>query len=128
MIIFFLGTFIEIVAGSLFQIFIPLLFAVYFFLGRDSFSGSLLLLWVGKNLVSVGIYASDAVVMRLPLLGGEGTIHDWNYILSSLGILNYANGIGQCIQFLGYAVMIAGVMMASYIIFIERNHTTLKIL
>ena len=106
-IFFFLGEFIQIAAGSFFQILVPFVFVVYFYLRGNYFSSSLLLFWVGQNIINVSVYLSDAMAMQLPLLGGDSSIHDWNYILDSLGILKYTATIGSLVFGAGVLVIIA---------------------
>ena len=106
-VIFFLGEFVQILAGSLLQILVPLMFVIYFYFRKNYFSSSILLFWVGQNFINVSIYASDAIKMQLPLLGGEASIHDWNYILDSLNILQYTNKIGSALFETGVLIIIA---------------------
>src|SRR4051812_39360352 len=47
------GEFMHILGGSLFQMVFPLLYVGYFYFRKDYFSSSLLLFWVGVNLVNV---------------------------------------------------------------------------
>lgn len=93
-ITFFLPQFLAILAGSALQVLVPIVFAGYFFLHGDRFSSSVTLLWAAQSLVNVSIYARDAEVMRLELLGGDGVIHDWNYILGNLHLVHYATLVG----------------------------------
>ena len=116
-IFFFFGEFFGIAAGSGFQVFIPLVFVLYFFLRAEFFSSSILLFWVGESLVNVSVYIGDAVVMQLPLLGGDGTIHDWNYLLSHTGLLPFTPLISLLIFISGFMCMSAaifwGIMFAT---------------
>jgi hypothetical protein len=108
------GEFMHILGGSLFQTVFPIIYIVYFYLREDYFSASLLLFWVGQNLINVSVYASDAIVMQLPLLGGDGVIHDWNYILSSFHVLQYTPQIGSGIIYLGFFVIGIATLLALY--------------
>lgn len=103
---FFFGQFISIAGGSLFQILIPILCCLYFYKEEEYYSASLLLFWVGQNLINVSVYAGDAIIMQLPLLGGDGVIHDWNYLLSSLGILKYTPYVADIFYFSGIVVLV----------------------
>ena len=96
-ITFFLPQLLTILSGSVFQVLVPLVFAGYFFLRGDRFSSYVTLLWAAQSLVNVAIYARDAEVMQLELLGGDGVIHDWNYLLSNLHIVHYATLVGGII-------------------------------
>ena len=41
------------------------------------------------------------MALQLPLLGGEGSMHDWNYLLSSLNLLASTTQIAGAIRLLG---------------------------
>ena len=105
------GLFMHILGGSLFQTIFPFAFVTYFYIHRDYFSASLLLFWVGQNLVNVSVYASDAIVMQLPLLGGDTSGHDWHNLLSMLHLFPYTFGIGKSIYLAGVLV----IAVAAYI-------------
>lgn len=110
-IFFFLGEFLDIAAGSGFQVLVPAVFIGYFFLRREFFSSSLLLFWFGESLVNVSIYAGDALKMELPLLGGDGTIHDWNYLLGHVGLLGSAPLVSFIIFMCGALSLCAGLIL-----------------
>lgn len=75
-------------AGSLFQIIVPTSCVIYFYQRGEYLSAQLLMLWIAQNILNVSVYVRDAVAMNVSLLGGEGVIHDWNFILTELDILN----------------------------------------
>ncbi len=110
----FCNEFIYILAGSAFQIILPLSIAVYFFMSQQKLSGSLCLLWVGQNVLNVSIYAGDAVAMQLPLLGGDSSIHDWHYILSTLLALQYTNKVASFLYIIGVLCIIIGSVLSMY--------------
>jgi hypothetical protein len=60
------------------------------------------------------MYARDSIVMVLPLLGGDNVIHDWNYILTSLGILRYTYTVASALYTIGIITMLLGVLLALY--------------
>jgi hypothetical protein len=112
------GQFIYILGGSLFQTLVPIVFSVYFFVWRrDYYSGSLLLFWVGQNLINVSVYAGDAVVMQLPLLGGDSSTHDWHAILSMLNALQYTHAVATAIYTTGFLTICAGTALSLYFAF-----------
>lgn len=95
-IFFMFGEFIQVCAGSFFQILVPLFFGLYFLVWRkEFFSASVILFWLGQSIMNVSIYMSDAIRQELPLLGGESVMHDWNYILSTTNLLKYTNSLGN---------------------------------
>ena len=54
---------------------------------------------------NISVYVKDARAQVLPLLGGEGVIHDWNYILWSLHMLNWDQVVGKLIYTAGLLVL-----------------------
>jgi hypothetical protein len=108
-IFMFFGTFMHIAGGSLLQILFPLVFAFYFFNRKEYFSSSLVLFWVGQNILNVSLYASDAIKMELPLLGGDGVGHDWNNLLTMTNLLPYTDTIGKLLFSIGIFVIICAI-------------------
>lgn len=111
-IFFFLGEFVQILMGSGFQIVLPLSITYYFFHKRENLSGAICLMWVGMNILNVSIYARDAISMQLPLLGGDGVMHDWNYLLSTLNILSLAPAVASTLYLLGILTVGLGVILS----------------
>ncbi|HET8578307.1 MAG TPA: hypothetical protein VFO18_14515 [Methylomirabilota bacterium] len=69
---------------------VPAICAGYFLLHRQTASFAVALFWTGESIADVAVYMADAPTLALPLLGGDGVIHDWNYLLSALGLLGWA--------------------------------------
>ena len=121
-IFMFFGDFIHVLGGSLNQVLIPAIFAVYFFLWRkEPFSGGIMLMWMGESLAEVANYAADAIVMQLPLLGGDNVIHDWNYLFSALHVLPQTPGISSAMYGMSYMIFAAGAAISIYSVFNKRN-------
>src|SRR6185295_18831030 len=100
-----LGEFMMIAGGSLFQVIMPALFVGYFCYQRNLYSASLVLFWVGESILNVSVYAADAATLQLPLLGGEGTLHDWNYLLTNLNLLSATTQVAGLIRLLATLVI-----------------------
>jgi hypothetical protein len=96
-----LGEFMMIAGGSLFQVIMPCLFVGYFWYTSKYYSAALVLFWVGESILNVSVYAGDSLALQLPLLGGQDSVHDWNYLLSSLSLLSAAAKIAGAIRLLG---------------------------
>lgn len=107
------GEFVSLLGGTILQLLTPILFLIYFLLKTDYLGISFSIFWVGENLINVSYYISDAQVQVLPLVGGG--IHDWNNILSDLGILQYTNTLGIVVFYLGVLVLISS--LASIVLF-----------
>ena len=95
------GEFMMIAGGSLFQVIMPALFVGYFAYNKKCYSAALVLFWVGESILNVSVYAADSLALQLPLLGGQDSIHDWNYLLSSLNLLPATAKIAGAIRLLG---------------------------
>ncbi len=108
------GTFLHVFGGSLLQILIPIIFSAYFYLRRDYFSVSVVGLWVGYNIINVSVYMADAIAMDLPLLGGDGVLHDWNILFSNAGVLGHSLLIANIVYGLGVMIF-AGSWISSFI-------------
>lgn len=110
------GHFIAVAGGSLFQVLMPLVFFGYFIREAKYYSASIVLYWVGQSVTNVYVYAQDAVRMELVLLGGltgsEGSFHDWNFLLTELGLINSTPRVAGLIRLLGTLCIIAAAVLA----------------
>jgi hypothetical protein len=116
------GEFMMVAGGSLFQVIMPALFVCYFLWQRSWYSAAMVLMWVGQSIINVYVYAADAVVMQLVLTSGftgsEGSFHDWNYLLSTLGLINSTKAVAGIIRLLGTFTIIAGGVFSVYYSFL----------
>jgi hypothetical protein len=108
------GEFIGILGGSLMQVLIPAGIVVYFAIRRQNYSAAVTLFWVGQSLFNVSVYARDARARALPLLGGEETIHDWNYILAKVGLIRWDQAVGNVIYAVGLLALAASILGGFY--------------
>jgi len=88
------GRFLMILGGSLGQVLMPLICAATFLVKtRDPFGASVALWWTAESVMDVAPYINDARAMDLILLGGmtgkEADGHDWNNLLTMLGLLEW---------------------------------------
>jgi hypothetical protein len=97
------GRFIYTLGGTLMQIIIPLLIYSYFHKNGYRTGTQIALLWLGQNFINISVYAADARAKVLPLLGGKSVYHDWEYMLSEIGMLQYDIEAGYF--FVGLAVI-----------------------
>ena len=116
------GQFLMVAGGSLFQVILPAIFVGYFVWQRSFYSASIVLFWVGQSILNVWVYAADAVVMQLVLTSGftgsEGSFHDWNYLLTTTGLISSTKIVAGIIRFIGTLVIItAGVLSVYYSVF-----------
>ena len=122
------GQFMMVAGGSLFQVIMPAIFVAYFVWQRSFYSAAVVLLWVGQSLINVYIYAADAVVIRLVLTSGltgsEGSFHDWNYLLTTVGLLGSTKTVAGIIRLLGTFTIIAGGILSVYYSFLPDEPTS----
>jgi hypothetical protein len=115
------GEFIMVAGGTIFQILMPGLFVGYFIWKGNHYSAAIVLFWVGQSILNVWVYAADAVVMQLVLLGGltgsEGSFHDWNYMLTRLGLLDSTKTVAGLIRAVGTLTIIAAAALSIYLSF-----------
>ena len=85
------GRFPGLLGGSLAQCLAPAASAVMFLVAGDFFAIAVCCGWLSTNLFDVATYAGDARAMTLQLVTpfGGHPIHDWNYLLARLGLLEW---------------------------------------
>jgi len=70
-------------AGSVAQVAVPVLIALYFFFRRGDWVGAgVCLVWAATSAAEVALYVADAPTQKLELIGGK---HDWAFILGPEG-------------------------------------------
>jgi hypothetical protein len=108
----FFGEFVTALGGTLMQLLFPLAFAVHFGRTRQPFAAAVSLAWLGESLFNVARYLADARARELPLVGGDGTQHDWAYLLGTLGLLESDQAIAQGVRLAGSLLLLAAVLAA----------------
>lgn len=101
-----------IAMGSGFQILVPLVLALISFKRQEHFTGAIILMWTGQSIMGVSVYAGDALTMRLELIGGEATTHDWNHLLWHFGLLRHTDAIALGVRLAGIAVASLGGLLS----------------
>jgi len=115
-----LGRFMTVLGGSLFQCALPLALGVAFLRQGNAFGAAVCTWWAGQNLLDVAPYIADARALDLPLLGGrtgaEVEGHDWEYLLTSLGVIHRDKAIGVSVWRVGLATMVAALVWGGVIL------------
>lgn len=107
----FFGKFIYTLGGTLMQIILPSLIAFTFFRNNYRTGVQFGLLWLGQNFINISVYAADAQARKLPLLGGNKVYHDWHYLLSELGILEYDFIVGYIFYAMAILIFLITVLL-----------------
>jgi len=108
------GEFVGILGGSLMQVLIPAGIVAYFIWHQQRYSAAVTLFWVAQSLFNVSVYVKDARARVLPLLGGEDTLHDWNYILARLNLLRWDQALGNVVYAAGLVTLAVSVLWGLY--------------
>lgn len=118
------GQFMYVLGGSLLQITIPLSFLLYFLFFKRYFSTSFAFFWFGDSMCLLGRYIADSRAMQLALLHEK---HDWNWLLGSMGLLQYDVIIGNIVWAMGLLFLFLGLIsMYTMIIYEVRLRNVQK--
>jgi hypothetical protein len=102
----FTGNFFGILGGTVTQLAAPVGAGIVFLRQRDYFGISVAGAWLSYNLFEIAFYVADAQEMDLPLLSvysGE-PIHDWNYLLGKLGLLQADNALAGFTRLIAFLI------------------------
>ena len=116
-----LATLIYILGGMLLQWSMPLLFSLYFLFRKNLFASLVCLFWVGQSFMSSVPYIADAKTMYIQLLA-NGLIHDWNYILVDLNLLESAPIISQSVNIFAIIFLSISVLGCWLLSFTSNSH------
>src|SRR5438477_6512041 len=109
----FFGRFVAVLGGSVNQVLVPAVCTGVFLARRQYGSAAVTLFWTGESLADVAVYVAGGRAMTLPLLA-DGAIHDWNFILGNLGLLQAAESLGRLTFGLGALTMLAALAMLGW--------------
>ena len=111
------GTFITSLGGTLGQLIMPsICMGVLLIKTHDPFGASVALWWVGENFLDIAPYVNDARAGQLPLLGGNFGhsapygFHDWQYLLTESGLLQYDHSLANAAFFMGSTIMLLSLL------------------
>jgi hypothetical protein len=117
------GSLMASLGGSLGQLLMPLVcLGVLLVKTRDPFGAAVSLWWFGQNFLDIAPYIDDARSLSLPLLGGNTGesspygFHDWEFILTELGLLRYDHLLARLAHLTGAAVMITACLWGAVLL------------
>jgi len=118
------GAFMASLGGSLGQILIPLIcLGTLLIKTRDTFGASVTLWWTGQNFIDLAPYINDARSLIMPLLGGNTGrfspygFHDWEFILTESGLMQYDHAIAKLSFFIGSALIILSFVWGAVVLY-----------
>ena len=98
------GEYITALGGTLFQLSIPAAFCYYFARRRERLGAAVCLWWIAVNCWNIAVYVADSRTLELELVGGGE--HDWNYLLSEVGLLRSDQGIARLWNAAGFILYV----------------------
>ena len=110
------GYTIMILGGTLGELLVPLICAIYFFTQREVFGVAFSVFWFFENFPYIGTYMADARAGALPLVGGGE--HDWEMLFTQWGLIMQDQSIGGTVRFLGWLGMFGTMAWFAYRIFV----------
>jgi hypothetical protein len=124
-----LGSFMSTLGGSLFQVLIPAICLAAFLRQRNGFAAAVMLWWAGQNLIDLAPYINDARAQRLQLLGGVTGrdvpgYHDWNNLLTRLGLLEYDRALARTSHVLGVVAIALALAWGGYLLLRMRRESS----
>ena len=107
-------------AGSIGEVSFTILLFIAVFRSKSYFAVVFAGLWVMLGLMSFGAYVADAKAQAIPLISmSETAKHDWNYVLTQLGWLDWCTQIGNTIRTIGITVGVASLLFGVYLMYRE---------
>ncbi len=121
----FFGRFLTAAGGTIFQLLVPLIFTLVAFLGRYQVAVWFFVFWFGQNFIHVSIYIADARAHELelftPAMMSQAMSqeevhkhHDWTYLLTQLGLLDFDIQISWIVYSLGVLIMFGSALGAAF--------------
>ncbi len=119
----FLPFFFVALAGSATEVLVPLIGMLLFLRQPDFFGLAVLGCWLSYNLFGIARYIADSRDQFgvYVTVGGGDAQHDWEYILSTLGLLNQDKVIGGLVRLLAAAVGLIALGWGAWVLWIMAN-------
>ena len=106
--------FVTMANGTIFQLLFPGLIGYYYYKKGNAFAALIALFFVGFSLQYTAWYISTAheglVLPAHKSFLGVDAIHDFNYMLSKMGLLSYESVIAGFTRFAAYFIMLISVI------------------
>ena len=115
------GETMHFLGGTLMQILIPIICGLTFIKNGKIFEATVMGIWLGENFLDTSDYVADAQKQLLPLIGGESSTHDWNWLLNKAGIIEHAEALGTAVYIIGAIIIALSIGYAIKITFINKS-------
>jgi hypothetical protein len=108
----FFGEFIAVAGGTILQLSVPLMLAIWFIFHRQIPGTTFCVFFFFEQFLPIATYMADARAQELPLItvgDADYVIHDWAYLFGKLGVLEHDTQIAHAVRVIGWIGMIATV-------------------
>jgi len=110
------GRFLAIAGGSLAQVAAPIAAGWFLYRQRDYFGVAAAGAWLAFSLFGLATYVGDARTQELPLLGFTADpVHDWNALLSMLGILSWDRTLAFLTRAAAFGIWAASLLFGGWL-------------
>ncbi len=111
----FAGEWMGIAGGSLTQLLVPLGALALVWRGRDWFGVAVCGVFLAASLADLSWYVADARNEMLDLVSfsPDGAVHDWNYLLGSMGLLRQDLAIARTLRGVAWLLLLASTALAA---------------
>ena len=100
------GMWMSVAGGSLAQVLLPIASGALMLHHRDYFGVTITGVWLSASLSNMAVYVADARARELTLVGfGEDPLHDWAYLLSSVGLLQADTTVARLVRLVAFVVL-----------------------
>ena len=115
----FAGEWIGIAGGSLMQLLIPIGAAAVVYRSGDWFGIAACGVFLATSMAELSWYIADArnEMMDLVSFSPDGAVHDWNYLLGTLGWLEHDIALGRFMRLLAWIVLLASGLLTARLCF-----------
>ena len=114
--------FLTFLNGTLFQLALPMIFIYYYYKRNNRLLAGLGTIWLAQNLIYVAWYMSYAQTPNLyPFFLGGSATHDFWYIFSQLGVLEYDGVISGFVRVVAVMLLISAYLYLLYIAFFTSS-------
>ncbi|HUP47847.1 MAG TPA: hypothetical protein VNA04_03555 [Thermoanaerobaculia bacterium] len=125
----FAGHFIGSLMGSGMQVLIPVMVMVVFYRQADYFGMAVGGFWLSFSLFELATYVGDARAMELPLVGfTDDPEHDWHYLLSTLGLLNFDTAFAFLIRVVATLSGVVSLAFAVWLLLVMARGSRARVL
>jgi hypothetical protein len=112
-----LGHWMAIAGGSVAQVLAPLAVAWGFLRQRDYFGVAVAGAWEAMSLSNLATYIADARAEALPLVSpfSGDPEHDWNFLLSSLGMLRHDTQLAALVRLVAFLALVGSLVLGGWL-------------